>query len=68
MASAIHWWNISKIFFQKLVIAVMVDSKIDPIIVSSCMFLKDETSDNQVKSIVKQVILNVNILCPSTYL
>ena len=57
-----------KIAFQNLVIAVMVDSKIDPVIVSSCMFLEDETSDNQVRSIVKQVRSNVNMLCPSTYL
>ena len=57
-----------RIAFQNLVIAVMVDSKLNPVIVSSCMLLEDETSDNQVKSIVKQVRLNVNMLCPSTYL
>ena len=54
--------------FHNLVIAVMVDSKLDPVIVSLCMFLEDETSDNQVKSIVKQVRSNVNMLCPRTYL
>ena len=57
-----------QIYFQNLVMAVMVDSKLDPVIVSLCMFLEDETSDNQVKSIVKQVRSNVNMLCPSTYL
>ena len=57
-----------QIAFQNLVIAVMVDSKLDPVIVSSCMFLEDEMSDNQVKSIVKQLRSNVNMLCPSTYL
>ena len=57
-----------QIYFQNLVMAVMVDSKLNPVIVSLCMFLEDETSDNQVKSIVKQVRLNVNMLCPSTYL
>ena len=43
------------IYFHNLVIAVMVDSKLGPVIVSSFMFLEDETSDNQVKSIVNQV-------------
>ena len=57
-----------KIAFQNLVIALMVDSNLDPVIVSSCMFLEDETSENQVKSIVKQVRSNVNMLCQSTYL
>ena len=57
-----------QIDFQNLMIVVMVDSNLDPVILSSCMFLEDETSDNQVKSIVKQVRLNVNMLCPSTYL
>ena len=44
------------ISFQNLLIAVMVDSNLDPVIFSSFIFLEDETSDNQVKSIVKQVI------------
>ena len=57
-----------QIAFQNLVIAVMVYSKLNPVIVSSCIFMEDETSDNQVNSIVKQVRLNVNMLCPSTYL
>ena len=55
-----------QIAFQNLVIAVMDDSNLDPVIVYSCMFLEDETSENQVKSIVKQVRSNVNMLCPST--
>ena len=55
-----------QIAFQNLVIAFMVDYKLDPVIVYSCMFLEDETSENQVKSIVKQVRSNVNMLCPST--
>ena len=44
-----------QIALQYLEISVMVDSKIDPVIVSLFMFLEDETSDNQVNSIVNQV-------------
>ena len=55
-----------QIAFQNLVIAFMVDYKLNTVIVYSCMLLENETSDNQVKSIVKQVISNVNMLCPST--
>ena len=43
------------IALKNLVIAVMVDSKLDPVICSSCILLEDETSNNQFKSIVKQV-------------
>ena len=57
-----------KISFQNLVIAVMVDSKLDPVIVSSCMFLEDETSYNQVKYIVNQVRYDVNMLRQSNSL
>ena len=57
-----------QIAFQNLVIAVMVDSKLDHVVVSPCMFLEGETSYNQVNSIVKQLRSNVNMLCPSTYL
>ena len=42
-----------KIVLQNLVIAFMVDSKLNPVIVYSCMFLEDDKSDNQVKSIRK---------------
>ena len=38
----------------------MVDGKLDPVIVSSCMILEDETSENQVKSIVDMVRADVN--------
>ena len=41
-----------QIAFQNLVIALMEDGKFNPVIVSSCMILEDETSENQVKSIV----------------
>ena len=57
-----------QISFQNLVIEVMIDSKLDPVTVSSCMFLEDETSNNQVKSIVNQLRLNVNMFCQRTSL
>ena len=44
-----------QIAFQNLVIALMVDGKLDPVIVSSCMILEDETSETQVKSIMNTV-------------
>ena len=44
-----------QIAFQNLVIALMEDGKLDPVIVSSCMVLENETSEMQVKSIVDMV-------------
>ena len=44
-----------QIAFQNLVIALMEDGKLDPVIVSSCMILEDETSETQVKCIVEMV-------------
>ena len=44
-----------QIAFQNLVIALMENGKLDPVIVSSCMVLDDETSENQVKSITDMV-------------
>ena len=44
-----------QIAFQNLVIALMEDGKLDPVIVSSCMVVEDETSENQVKSILETV-------------
>ena len=44
-----------QIAFQNLVIALREDGKLDPVIVSSCMILEDETSETQVKSIVDMV-------------
>ena len=40
-----------QIAFQNLVIALREDGKLDPVIVSSCLILEDETSETQVKSI-----------------
>ena len=57
-----------QIYFQNLVISVMVDSKRYPVIVLPCMFLQDETSKNQVNSIVKQVIQDVDIIRQRIYL
>ena len=44
-----------QIAFQNLVIALMEDGQLDPVIVSSCMILEDDISENQVKSIVDMV-------------
>ena len=44
-----------QIAFQNLVIALMENGKLDPVIVSSCMVVEDETSENQVKSITDMV-------------
>ena len=44
-----------QIAFQNLVIALMEDGKLDPVIVSSCMVVEDETSENVVKTIVEMV-------------
>ena len=44
-----------QIAFQNLVIALMENGKLDPVIVSSCMVVEDETSKNQVKSITDVV-------------
>lgn len=44
-----------QIAFQNLVIALMENGKLDPVIVSSCMVVEDETSENQVKSIMDMV-------------
>jgi len=44
-----------QIAFQNLVIALMENGKLDPVIVSSCMVLKDETSENQVEAILDMV-------------
>ena len=41
--------------FQNLVIGLMEDEKLDPVIVSSCMWLEDGTSENQVESIMEMV-------------
>ena len=45
-----------QIDFQNLVISVMVYSKLNTVIVSSCILLEDKTSENKVKYIVNQVI------------
>ena len=44
-----------QIAFQNMVIALMEDGTLDPVIVSSCMVVEDETSDMQVKSILDTV-------------
>ena len=46
-----------QIAFQNLVIALMEDGKLDPVIVSSCIFIKDETSEKQVEGILEKASL-----------
>ena len=41
----------------------MEDGKLDPVIVLSCMVVKDETLDNQVKSILDTVSTNLFTMC-----
>ena len=41
--------------FQALIIALMSDGKLDPIVVSSCIFMEDETAEKEVESIVNKV-------------
>ena len=50
-----------QIAFQNLVIGLMEDGKLDPIIVSSCMVLENETSETQIQSIVDMVSNIANI-------
>jgi hypothetical protein len=52
-----------QISFQNLAIALMEDGNLDPVIVSSCMVVKDETLDNQVKSILDTVSTNLFTMC-----
>ena len=44
-----------QIAFQNLVIALMEDGDLDPVIVSSCMFVENETAERCVKSIIETV-------------
>jgi len=41
--------------FQALIIALMSNGKLDPIVVSSCIFMEDETAEKEVESIVNKV-------------
>ena len=45
-------WQIA---FQNMVIGLMEDGTLDPVIVLSCMIVKNETSEMQVKSILDTV-------------
>ena len=62
LANAAEWLQLftdgtscQQIAFQDLVISVIEDDKLNPVIVSSCMYLEDESSDMQVKSIITEV-------------
>ena len=41
--------------FQALIITLMSNGKLDPIVVSSCVFTEDETAEKEVESIVNKV-------------
>ena len=45
-------WQIA---FQNLVIALMEDGNLDPVIVSSCMFVENETSEGYIWSMNETV-------------
>mgnify|MGYP000853753405 CR=1 FL=1 len=42
-----------QVSFQALIIALMSDGKLDPIVVSSCIFMEDETAEKEVESVFK---------------
>jgi hypothetical protein len=44
-----------QIAFQNLIISILENDKIVPIILSSCIYLEDETSETQVQAILKKV-------------
>jgi hypothetical protein len=44
-----------QIAFQDLIIALMEDDVLDPVIVSSCLVLENETSEQQLNAILRQV-------------
>ena len=46
--------------FQNLVISLMEDEKLDPVIVSSCMWLESGMPENQVQSVIDMV----RYICP----
>ena len=69
LANATEWSQLftdgtsrRQIAFQDLVISVVEDNRLDPVIVSSCMYLEDESSDMQVKSIITEVSIEFCLL------
>ena len=56
-----------QIAMQNLVIGLMEDNKLDPVIVSSCQFVKNETSEACAESIVETVSISpvIIIVCHS---
>ena len=44
-----------QIAFQNLVIALMEDADLDPVIVLSCLYVENETSERCVQSIIETV-------------
>ena len=47
--------------FTALIIGVLGDAeKVDPVVVSSCIFMEDETSESQAKGIIGKVSLNTS--------
>jgi hypothetical protein len=76
LANALQWlqlWTISttqrQISFTALIIGVLAESgDIDPVVVSSCIFMEDETSKLQVDGIVKKVnALTLFVMHPCTW-
>ena len=48
--------------FQALIIGLMSDGVLDPVIVSSCIFMEDESAVKEVESIEKKVSIHLNLL------
>ena len=49
-----------QIAFQNIVIVLMEDGNLDPVIVSSCMYVENETSERCAQSII-ETVSNINI-------
>ena len=58
LGSADYWKQIffdtttrRQVPFQAVIVALMTDGKLDPVIVSLCIFMEDETAEKMVESI-----------------
>jgi len=48
--------------FQALIIGLISDGVLDPVIVSSCIFMEDESAVKEVESIERTVSIHFNLL------
>ena len=71
LAGADDWKQITfdattrrQISFTAVVISLMSDGVLDPVVVSSCVFLEDECSDTQAEGVVSKVSVCIHLLYP----